>query len=241
MFSELRGSNGVGRALVRYSLTLCMVAIVNDLAEMRGALLPPNSAVLPDIGHSLLPFIPEMAKLSDSCLLLLCLVLIVLIAARQHSRCNLICEFVDLHTFLMLVRCFTIPLTTLPGAQAACNAEHTLSPESLTTRVLQPDFLTAWCHDLIYSGHTVFYTLAALFIFDLQRPHHALSAAMLLVALGGSLCLLVSRVHYTVDVALAAIITTLAYAVRRPVILQCIGGATEKTADPRGTNVEHLV
>lgn len=239
MFSEAHGSNGVGRALVRFSITLVLVAIVNDLAEMRGVLLPPNSAVLPDIGHSLLPFIPEMAKLSDTCLLLLCLVLIVSIAAKPHSRSELVCEFVDLHTFLMLVRCFTIPLTTLPGAQAACNAEHPVSAGSLIARVLRPDFLTAWCHDLIYSGHTVFYNLAALFIFDLHRPHRALSAAMVLVALGGSLCLLISRVHYTVDIALAAIITTLAYAVRRPAILKHFGA--EKALDSRRANAEHWV
>lgn len=243
MFCENRQPNDVALALIRYVITLCVVALINDMTDARATLLSPQATILPDIGHTILPFIPEMAKLSDTCLLFLCLAALAT-AWTKPARCDLFCEFLDLHMWLLLTRCFTVPVTILPSPMPGCAAK--LPSEAFSTllnplnRVLMPNFLTAWCHDLMYSGHTIIYALTALFIFDLQ-PNRAVFAAIAVIAIIGALCLLVSHVHYTVDVIVAFIITTLAYAVRRPKIVLFIHAtriASSAAAHDGGSDTE---
>jgi len=233
MFGDHRTPADVAKAIVGYMFTLGFVAIVNSMVDVRGIQsLSQHAITLPDVGHSVLPFIPEMARLGDTCLVLLYVVMVVAMCTKQ-AYCDLLCEFVGLHAGLLLLRCLTVSSTLLPSPMVGCATRDAVSRMDFSSSppLLVPlsGTLTAWCHDLMYSGHTVVYALASLFIFDLHTVR-AVAGAVLLIAVIGILCLLVARLHYTVDVLVALIITILAYTVRRPKILLYIS-APRRTVD----------
>ena len=70
--------------------------------------------------------------------------------------------------------------------------------------------MSSWCHDLLFSGHTVFFTMAALFLHD-SGGHWAWRVCGWIGASIGYFVILASRVHYSVDVTIAIIITSLVY------------------------------
>lgn len=221
---SLRTSHDVIWSSLRYLFVLYVVAIVNDVADNRGTLLPRATPSLPDVVHDLLPFFAEASQFSDAATMLLYMSLAALIST-QRAVADLFCEFLDLHAKLMLFRCLTVPLTTLPSPLPGCETLERIPFSFLNPlkRVLLPGVLSSWCHDLIYSGHTVLYFLIALFFRDL-KSHDFIKLLVWIVAGTGTLALLVSRLHYSVDVLIGATITILMYNQRRPQIFLFVNG-----------------
>lgn len=214
--SEERTPNDVLRSLAHLVVALYLMALANDVADYRGFLLPPDAAILPDVAHSVLPLVHAGAQFSDLMTLLMYFAAIAIVSTKVEA-CALLCEYFDLHAPLALLRSVMVPLTTLPSPVPGCRDRGervSLSLLGPLTRVLMPTILTSWCHDLIYSGHTVVYTLTLLFVYDLN-VHLALPIIIWTCAVAGCIALLSARVHYAVDGALSIAFTTLMYGRRR--------------------------
>ncbi len=209
---ESKTLRDVAFAAVRYVLTIYVMALMNDLADARGTLLPANAAILPDIGHDFVPFWPDLGWLAD--LMLVSLYLLVLACScLLPRRFELICAFVDMHVLLMLFRCMTVSLTTLPAPVQRCDIMLKSKPLPLfinpLVRIFSAGGMRAWCHDMVFSGHSIVYTLASLFLWDANVA--LLRLAGILMSCVGVLCLIASRLHYSLDIFLAAMITALVY------------------------------
>jgi hypothetical protein len=210
---ESKTLRDVAFAAMRYVLTIYVMALMNDLADARGTLLSANAVILPDIGHDFVPFWPDLGWLADLMLVLLYL-LVLANSCLLPRRFELICAFIDMHVLLMLFRCMTVSLTTLPSPVQRCDIMLKTKPLPLFINPLVHIFsaggMQAWCHDLVFSGHSIVYTLAPLFLFD-ANVHALLRLAGFLMSSVGIMSLLASRLHYSLDIFLAALITALVY------------------------------
>jgi lysylphosphatidylglycerol synthetase-like protein (DUF2156 family) len=200
--------------LFRYLVALYFVALFNDIADQRAQNLPRNSVILPDLLHDLLSPDEDAKYLCDFITLLLYFCFLAVISTKKRWL-HFLCEFIALHTVLLVLRCFLVAITTLPSPVQSCNM-HKPAEFSLLNpikRLLLPSVLSSWCNDLIYSGHTVIYVLVSLFVIDLSENSFVVAFVCILSAVGVG-GLLVARLHYSVDIFLAAIITFLLYKIR---------------------------
>jgi hypothetical protein len=202
------------KTVLRYLVTTYVMAMTNDLADARGALLPDKFQPLPDLGFDFVPQIPELARLVDPLLTALYAAVLLRIALSPTNRRELACAFVEMHMSLMLLRCLTVTLTTLPSPVTRCTYALKQKPALLFLEPLyhmvRPDGMLSWCHDMVFSGHTMFYTIAALFLHD-ARGHWAFRFWAYATLLGGVFCLIAARIHYSVDIGIALIIAVLFY------------------------------
>lgn len=218
-------SDALSSAL-RYVFALYVMALFNDMTEVRGQLLPEDAGILPDVMFDLLPYTPELGKCID--LVLICLyATVVAWSATFERRFDLICAFVDMHVLMILLRCLTVNATTLPPSLPDCaRIRHpNIKPYPLFINPLlrfAPGGMSMGCHDLIFSGHTVIYTLASLFMHDVARDYRVLRFATHLLSLTGVVCLLASKMHYSIDVVVAVIIMFLVYLQWRPTVLALV-------------------
>jgi hypothetical protein len=219
-------SDALSSAL-RYVFALYVMALANDMSEVRGALLPEDAGVLPDVMFDLLPYTPELGKCIDMILIGLYAV-VVAWSATFERRFDLICAFVDMHVLMILLRCLTVNATTLPASLPDCARQfvaRNVKPYPLFINPLlrfAPGGMSMGCHDLIFSGHTVVYTLASLFMYDVARDYRLLRLATHLLSLTGVVCLLASKMHYSIDVVVAVIIMFLVYLQWRPTVLALV-------------------
>lgn len=151
---------------------------------------------LHDILHELLPNTQAVRLLPEVAYPLPILYLVARLLHRPNAR-SWVClrSFLWCHGTLMLCRAASFVVTLLPDASGQCHSSPYLGG----------------CHDLMFSGHVMIMTLAALYVthyFDVPRcTCIALGVTVFVV----SLLIIVSRNHYTVDVFLAVVIATLAY------------------------------
>jgi hypothetical protein len=103
---------------------------------------------------------------------------------------------------------------------------------------LRPHGMSSWCHDMLFSGHSMFYIIAALFLHD--AGYHCLFwLAGWAMAATGILALICSRMHYSVDVAIAIIIAVLVYLhSRRHLVWLLADTARIETTDEEPEQIE---
>jgi hypothetical protein len=101
-----------------------------------------------------------------------------------------------MYAFLMGLRCFTVPATFPPDPSPLC-VERT-HPEGTT------------CGDLIFSGHTVAFTLSALVVRRYTKPAWIEAAVWAFTACGLA-AVITSRLHYSRDVVTALYIVFTVY------------------------------
>lgn len=209
----------------RYLATIYVMAMVNDMADARGVLLPESSKPLPDLGHEIVPFWPETAPWTDTILIALYLLVIArcLMARRRYE---LICAFVDMHVLLMLIRCLTVTLTSMPAASPYCLTRLQTRPYPIMLnplmKMIEPGGMRSWCNDLVFSGHTLVYMLASLFMTDALSSgggHWLFTAAAYPLTFAGIFFLIAGRLHYSMDIFVAMTISTLVYLHFRPEIV----------------------
>eukprot|EP00960_Hanusia_phi_P026478 746276-Hanusia_phi.AAC.1 len=189
-----------------------------------------GSAPLPDIGFDAiakvsgsdaplsLPFNP-----TDFATILICASVILLsIYEWKACRNRKLKHLFAIYAVLMNMRTVTIISTTLPipYAKGPCRDDHRPISNRLLTGLgyafalgFKQFLSTPQCGDLIFSGHTTF-----MWIFTLHLVRHASilnsacrkSIVYLLVSIG-ALYIIATRNHYSVDVVLAIIMSTVVH------------------------------
>jgi len=198
------------------------MAVVNELADVRGLLVNDHDKTLPDIGFDVVPYTPGAVWLPDALnQLILAVVALRIFLGPQRKR--VACAFMNLHMTLMLMRCLCLPFTTFPAASPACHGKYMARPDHILIvpikRMLHSGGLSSWCHDLLFSGHAVLFVIAALFLHD-AAGELWWRAVGWLTCVAGCLLLVSTRQHYTADVIVAILVSVLVYGRWRPEILE---------------------
>lgn len=120
-------------------------------------------------------------------------------------------EFVWLLGILFLLRVIAYNLTILPNPNSLCKNQWDHEPETYLRRVLN----TMWqegCGDLMFSGHTVCMVLGSLFLWKYCCGGNYLAYGTLIVYnILGMVLIVGTRMHYSVDVFMAAVVTILVF------------------------------
>lgn len=125
-------------------------------------------------------------------------------------RLALVRRFCTILAFLLLFRTLAFSITTLPSPEPTkCVPVEPISNNfgPLVSQGLQLIFGSKKaCTDNLFSGHATFMTLGLLLILH-HAPHPAIKVYGLLHWWTGVIMILVTRLHYTIDVIMAVFIT----------------------------------
>eukprot|EP01103_Thecamoeba_quadrilineata_P018735 TRINITY_DN7319_c0_g1_i1.p1 TRINITY_DN7319_c0_g1~~TRINITY_DN7319_c0_g1_i1.p1 ORF type:complete len:294 (+),score=24.12 TRINITY_DN7319_c0_g1_i1:125-1006(+) len=184
--------------------SLWLMSAVVVYAGMRAPSLPD----LPDFGFDILPSFVESDTASNK--LLAITGLLTFLRCLFHPKGILMFRrFAFLWTILIIGRCTTLISTSYPDPSRSCRTYK--SPDTLMAFVVEtvyrPEFIT--CGDLMYSGHTVYFTLLGL-----SWSHYAIYSfeKLVWIPLGLSILgLVATRVHYLNDVLIAFYLTILVW------------------------------
>ncbi|KAJ2745472.1 hypothetical protein GGI20_002137 [Coemansia sp. BCRC 34301] len=168
-----------------------------------------QSSLLYDVVLARLPFVRE-TWVSDALVNsagLLCVVGSLSMARSWQARSILIRRVAWMMTALYLLRSFTLSITTLPPSVADCKPVVAADPAGLMGSVpgLILGRLSA-CTDKMFSGHTTILVISFLFWRRYAR-HWAFLAYSAVHTLAGIASVLLVRLHYSVDVLLAVVLT----------------------------------
>lgn len=186
----------------------------------------PSSMPLRDLGFMLIPAQAENSKWRPVSDLLTAVLPVVFMMQTyfmtRENRCRVISSFFRVATISYALRTLTVSLTSLPGPAPHCRPGSPLylPPQNwidIVTRVGPMYGKFNSCGDLIFSGHMA-YTNSALLLylrvldryypcrFSRLRWHVGIGYLILLAGLCVS-----GRKHYTVDVVLGLMISTLVF------------------------------
>lgn len=201
----------LGASLLIFFVTLIFVITVNINAHMR---FPQQMPPLPDLGHDLLPDLsdPPYVHLPDYIIMLhgICA---FTVAFLHRRRFVVLRRTLVIYSMLMLVRAFCILTTSLPEPCAHCRPEcKNYRPSGIRdhmTNVFNGVFpATTSCGDYMFSGHTVFMTICSLIVSHYTPPTMQWFQRLHWTATYiGLLSIVATRLHYTIDVAIALILT----------------------------------
>ena len=111
----------------------------------------------------------------------------------------LITEFLVKLIIIMFIRAFTTLVTILPKNEQ-CNHKMNIR-----------EYILGGCYDKIFSGHTSFILLLTLLYY---REHFIGLLPLIFINLFNIFIILATRSHYTIDVLLAAFVTTTIYYIK---------------------------
>lgn len=159
--------------------------------------IPP----LYDRGHNALPLFPK--KYADIAVVAIVAYFVLRWGIRYPKTLE---NYLWIATILFVARVFMFSMTQLPPPRPGCSSKKEGDPKHY--RVLKKTWQE--CKDLIFSGHTLHTVLVMLFVLYLAKS--PLEKTLVVLASGIALVLIVgSRIHYTVDVLLASLITILIF------------------------------
>lgn len=179
----------------------------------------PRSKPLPDVVHSLIPYIGWALAASEYIIIFgvaFCFILVVLHKYRWIILRRL-CFIVGL---LYLGRSITMLVTALPPpddnykCDPPANVTNAMLYVNRVFKMLSGGGLTiggsyTLCGDYIYSGHTCILVMCYLVTREYApRRLFFLSAVIWVLSLAGIVMVAISRGHYTIDIVLAYYITT---------------------------------
>ena len=142
-----------------------------------------NNRPLWDIGHHYLPDTSKYRRINDimsSSLFFSCIIFT-----------NRRTEFVTTLSIALFIRLVMIYATILPSSTTNCKFSG---------------YMVGGCHDKVFSGHITTAVLSTIFLTK-RFPQHKI--ILLLLCLANSLSTISSRDHYTIDVMIAIVISTL--------------------------------
>eukprot|EP00611_Tribonema_gayanum_P014122 TRINITY_DN2539_c0_g2_i1.p1 TRINITY_DN2539_c0_g2~~TRINITY_DN2539_c0_g2_i1.p1 ORF type:complete len:431 (-),score=121.65 TRINITY_DN2539_c0_g2_i1:648-1940(-) len=137
---------------------------------------------------------------------------------RRPIRCQVLVSWLRCVALVYFLRGSTIPLTSLPGPAPHCmRAEGYHPPQgwhdiAIRMGPMVGDYTT--CGDLIFSGHTSFTTMTMLCLVKTFQGRRGYAVASVLGFMYvASMCLLAlaGRKHYTIDIAIAILVTWLTF------------------------------
>lgn len=186
----------------------------------------PYSVVLPDVGHDLLPEVLTMFGMNAHLMcdnLLRCTVTATVVLVCTRSQRSLVFKRVLIvYGTLMFLRAFTLLLTSLPDPYFLCSIhpKAMYGWREIPWSRIPIDVLTLFgpnkensmtCGDLFFSGHTVLFVLCSLvwhtYYHTTRVQLNPVKLSVWLLSLVGTLLLLVTRMHWTIDIAVAYYIT----------------------------------
>jgi len=191
--------------LVFYGACLYLMSISVTYASTR---FPRDQPVLPDLGFDLFPAYSNV--MVSHGILFFCIAFLLVRTILHPRGITMIRRFAIVHGIACLFRSITLISTTYPDPQPSC--AHFDPPDGAmefwVRTVYYHSVLT--CGDLMFSGHTIIYTLTALsaqiFMTTVEK-----TICWILMTLG-CLSLIVVRLHYTTDVFIAIYVTVTVYA-----------------------------
>ncbi|KAJ8612390.1 hypothetical protein CTAYLR_009637 [Chrysophaeum taylorii] len=137
----------------------------------------------------------------------------------RRKRCRSVTDWFRMMTVIYCFRCITSTMTSLPGPAPHCSQRGAYLAPS-TWHDIATSLFTAVsggsCGDLLFSGHAAMTTVTTLLLVRQQRRHGRKTeqiAKLIGCAYIATTCLfaVASRKHYTVDLALGALIGSLTY------------------------------
>lgn len=209
----------------------CLAGYRNPNIDILGPQWATGTTTLPDIGHDIIGWFCsrytskdyiDWFELPDI------FVQILGISMGTHiflhpRRFLILRRFLFLFSCLLFLRSFTVIITSLPDASPECakqflvNGSYKDHPEDAVVKsfwralnmMQRPqDYIT--CGDMVFSGHTSFLSLCML-VFNQYCRHFRFSFVFrhtIYVLYGCSLVAIIgTKLHYTLDVALAILIT----------------------------------
>jgi len=182
-------------------LSLWIMSIVAILAGIRTPIAFPD---LPDIGFQVLPSLYEKDSIANN--LLAVTGSVTVLRCVFHKRgLTMLRRFCILWTILIIGRSTTLLATSYPDPSRACRTYKPPATVSafLIESVYRPEFIT--CGDLMYSGHTVYFTLLGL-VWSYYSVYRFEKLVWIPIGIS-SLILVATRLHYLNDVIIAFYLT----------------------------------
>ena len=168
--------------------------------------MPNKGAIdspLSDFGHTLLPY-TESCKSDWVTWLLLAELVILAITILFHSQSVNVLILAGLaQAPLSLLRAMTVWITSFPNCDPLCVlCGRNNCPESLWESIVitMQSYPLNTCGDLMFSGHFMYFLLAALCFHSLWSRSKLIHIALVFVTTIGGLGLIQCRVHYSGDV-----------------------------------------
>ena len=206
-FSLLKTSKQIKRetivAFVFFAVTLYIMALFQVWTDHTN---PGFNHVLPDVGFMTLPYI-ENEWITDVYIHLLLIITLIRIIFTPYTQ-TILRRFLWISGFLYLFRCFTISFTILPTPYSGCDLHEYNNPFYIAFKVIIGQHST--CGDVMYSGHTMMITSAAL-LWHLYTPYLIPKIIMWIATFAGMLVIISTHFHYSDDVIIAFMLTIIFY------------------------------
>jgi len=180
-----------------YLLSLFMMSVMIVVAGIR---YPKQSEVLPDLGFDLTPAV-HSSRIPNT-ILTIGIVSTALRMTFHKKGITILRRFMVVHAITALMRGLTMVATSYPDPSLVCNNYEPPSSFSLFWQHTLVSNLDYTCGDLMFSGHTLFYVIIGLLWH--KYTYLVEKCVMWFVCLLGCVSLIVTRLHYTNDVIIAA-------------------------------------
>jgi len=170
---------------------------------------PPECQSLSDLGFSIVPHLNDyMGLLADILVLIVLVSFLVLVPFVLETPQLVIRRWFILLTTLYVLRGIAVIATRYPQLPYKSNVYQPSNPLLGALLIMTGAKTTAT--DIMYSGHTVNFVLAASFVSRYTR-YGVFSMFYWLIAVAGMFALIATREHYTADVFIGFIVTKLAF------------------------------
>lgn len=184
-----------------FIMTQMSLRSVTDLAREKNMDSP-----LPDIYHTVLP--TKMREWHEYADWLPIIPLVMFLAIDRFKNAG---DFITMISLIYLMRAISFSLTVLPSPDTSCKCEWEDTPNTFLRSILNILYQEG-CNDLIFSGHTSMMLMSSLFIMYYYLQGKYLQQFMLIMFnCIGVFVIIGTRLHYSVDVFIATIITTLLF------------------------------
>ena len=198
-------NSGFWKMIFSFSLLIPVYALTAIGLNISNARRPTTSP-LPDMIHENVEYM-NIEKIIDNTMTILIAAEILFIAFDKR-RYTIYRRTISVYGILCFLRVFTMTCTSLPDPSPRC-------PSTIDTNVsysiigMIKTLVGVTCGDMIFSGHTMGFLFPALvhnWYFGKK-----IGALFTIFAFIGPAAIVTSRLHYTVDVLLSAILTPLLF------------------------------
>jgi len=188
----------------------------------------PDPRLINDVMFSFLPYEPFAYTYYATILLAITFIPCLLYAFKNEDfRSN---AFVTIGT-VFLFRDISITLTNLPLTLHDLNDPRCIRYSKLTfNEILAHTYLGYECADYFFSGHMLFFTLGFIATYNLLGKYSLIFLIPLYLTC--ILALLLSRVHYSIDIIHSIFITTMVYNFLTPLMLNKLDQLIEQNILP---------
>jgi hypothetical protein len=165
---------------------------------------PPSPPLLPDLLHEAVDYVPAVFAVNIMMALMIVCAVIQLLWPLRLETFIILRRVCFVYSTAMVLRDFTFVFTNLPDPSPLCQPKEYVkldfSPKSLITRLVGG--LT--CGDMIYSGHSMAILMPTMIVQHYFKGWfvYVMWVGVILTAL----MIIVTRLHYSVDVILSFII-----------------------------------